>query len=183
MSELRDRLLRSLADGLADAEDFEEVSLFTKEELDAPVDVVRGLIPEIGTEQISVLTEFFFMPFEDEDMLYFSSVITVTDEIAQEEVADLSLAVARINFDLPCGSFSVSPDGESLVYKYTVPVPGSVDESIQKDIMLTSIDAAINVVDRFEGYLALALEGNLSTKDLVKLLHGSNTEEESKEEN
>ncbi len=183
MSDLRDSLLRGLAEGLQDTEDFEEVSLFTKEELDGPVDVVRGMVTDMGTDLLNVLTEFFFLPYEDEEMLYFASAITVTDEIHSDEVADLSMALARINFELPCGSFSLTPDGESLVYKYTVPIPGDMDESVQKTIMLTAIDAAINVVDTYEGYLALVRDDNMTAEDMIKLIRGENSQEEADKEN
>ena len=114
MSDKRNELLKIINEQLQDAEDFEEVSLFTKDELDAPVDIVRGMLTEVGTELVSVLAEFFFLPYEDEEMLYFTSAITVTDEILKDELVDISMAVARINFDLPCGGFSIGPDGESL---------------------------------------------------------------------
>lgn len=172
MSDIRNRLLTMLNEELQEAEDFEEVSLFTKDELEAPVDVVRGMIVDIGTELIPALTEFFFLPYEDEDMLYFSTLITITDEIQKDELADLSMAVARLNFDIPCGAFSISPDGESLVYKYTVPFPGDLDEEGQKTMMLTAVDAAINIVDAYEGYLALVLEGNLTADKMIDLVRG-----------
>ena len=76
MNKKKRELLNLLVSELEDAEDMEQTSLFTAEELNAPADAVRTLINEVGTEFISVLGEFFFLPYEDEEVLYFATAMT-----------------------------------------------------------------------------------------------------------
>ena len=95
MNEKKRKMLNVLIEELDESEDFEEISLFTAEELGAPADIARALISDVGSELIDVLGEFLFMPYEDEEMLYFTSVITLTDEIMADEQVDIALAIAH----------------------------------------------------------------------------------------
>ncbi len=89
MNEKKRELLNALCSELEKVEYLEQTSLFTADELEAPADVVRTLINEIGTEFISVLGEFFFMPYEDEEVLYFATAITVSEDIPSDCRMDL----------------------------------------------------------------------------------------------
>ena len=53
-------LLNRLAGELGQAEDVERASLFTAEELEAPMDVVRCLITETGADLLDLLVVFLF---------------------------------------------------------------------------------------------------------------------------
>ncbi len=170
MQDRKRELLDALVSELNDSEEIDQASLFEAKELDAPVDMVRAILTEIGSELISVLGEFFFLPYEDQDVLYFNTTITVTDDIKPDERMALAEAVARINYLIPCGAFSLGENSETMVFRYTVPVFSDLDSEKQLSVMLTSIDAAVLAVDRFEGYLMLVLEGNLTTDEMIDLI-------------
>ena len=178
MNEKKRKMLNVLIEELDESEDFEEISLFTAEELGAPADIARALISDVGSELIDVLGEFLFMPYKDEEMLYFTSVITLTDEIMADEQVDIALAVARINYVIPNGCFSLGENGKSLVYRYTVPIPADLKDDDIKAMMLTAVDAALTVVDRFEGFLSLVIEGNLSPEEMMTIITGTSENEE-----
>ena len=178
MKEKKRNLLKMLAEELLLSEDIDRAEFFTAEELEAPVDITRAVVTDLGAELISVLAEFYFMPFENEDMLYFSNVITITDDIRDDEKADLALAVAGLNYHLPCGCFALNDTADMLVYRYTVPILADQDEAAIKKIMLTSVDAAINTADSFESYLMLVLEGNMTPEEMIKMIKGNANNDE-----
>lgn len=173
MEEKKRELLKMLAEQLSDSDDIDRAEFFTKEELEAPVDITRVIITDIGAELISVLGEFYFLPLEDEEMLFFACGITVTDDIEDHEKTDLYSAVARINYLLPFGSFAMDEGGDNVVYRYTVPVLADSDDDTIRKIMLTSVDAAVSMVDRFESYLMLVQEGNVTPDEMIKAIKGN----------
>jgi len=164
------KLLEALIRELQESEEIQDMSLFTEEELDAPVDVARAMIVEMGTELVDVLGEFFFLPLENEEVLYFVSSITVMEEIPLDKQMDLAIAVARLNSLIPCGAFAMGNGGENLIYRYTVPVSAELDEEVKMTMLLTAVDTAIQEVDRFIAFLMLVAAGELSVDDMMSLL-------------
>ena len=177
MDEKKRRLLEAFAKELEEAEDVEQMSLFTKEELDTPADIQRCLITEMGTKLSTVLGEFFFMPFEDDEMLFFSTVMTISDEIGEDRRRDLEAASALIDSVIPCGCFAIA-DGNRLVYRYTVPFFSDDDEKKQVTMMLTAANAAIETADRFLGYLSLVADENMAPEDMMDIVTGSGPKED-----
>ena len=170
-------LLNRLAEELREVEGIEEADVFTMEELSSPVDIIRCMITEMGTGLVNVLGEFFFLPFDEEEVLYFSSVITIDDEIPEDERADLEIAVARINYVLPCGCFAVGGEEQALVYKYTVPIPDKLDDELKCEMLLTAVDSAIATVDAYLGYLLLVQDGNITPAEMIELIQSDEDEE------
>lgn len=167
MSEIKIKLLQAFAEEINKSDDFEEASVFTSRELDAPVDMVRCIVTEVGTDLVNSLGEFYFLPFEDEEVLYFSLTITLGDEVAPESVSDLESAISKLDFYLPYGCFALGGEGSILVYKYTVPFRSTDPEDAQMSSMLTALDAAVTICDRFEGYLMLVASGDITPDEMI----------------
>lgn len=178
MNEKKRELLNALISELNESEDMEQTSLFTAEELGTPADVVRTMINDVGAEMISVLGEFFFMPYEDEEVLYFSTAVTISEEIPAEYMADLENAAIRLNTMIPCGCFATGIGGDRLIYRYTAPFLASQDTGDQVSLMLTAVGASVDTLDRFTGYLALVADGKMSADEAVKLAAGKPGSEE-----
>ncbi|MCR5594679.1 MAG: hypothetical protein K6G12_02420 [Lachnospiraceae bacterium] len=172
MSDKKMNLLEALAKELNEAEDIEQASVFTKEELNAPADVVRCQLNEMGADMLYLLGEFYFLPFEEEEVYYFSTAITVYDELPEEAAILMGVAASKLDYLLPCGAFTLSGDGSTLVYRYTAQLMAdeSEDKLIQK--MLTAVDAAILTVDKFEGFLMLVAEGELTPEEMMDVVMG-----------
>ncbi len=179
MADMKRELLDKLVEELKESEDIGEVSLFTAEELDSPVDVVRALLIDMGSELLNMLGEYFFLPYEEEEVLYFTSVITITDEIEPDEIVTVSEAIARINYVLPCGCFALGDEGRNLVYRYTAPILADLDADKQMAMMLTAVDAGMMTVDKYEGYLMLAVDGAMTPSEMIDFIKGIGNEADS----
>ena len=172
MNEKKRELLNALVEELEQDDDLEQTSLFTEQELGTPGDVVRTMINDVGPELISVLGEFFFMPYKDEEVLYFATAITLSEEIPEESREELETTAARINTMIPCGCFATGLAGDRLIYRYTAPFLSKQDTAEQKVLMLTAVSAAMNTVERFTGYLTLAASGKMNADEVMKLASG-----------
>ena len=172
MEERKRNLLKQLEKFFKEDEDIEEASLFTKEELETPMDVLRVLVTGYGPALIDVLAEYSFipMPGEADEVWYFSSVLTIETDIPKEGAAALSNAIARLNFYMPYGGFCLSPDGSMLTYKSVTALRSDEkDETLYKDIEL-SADTALFVPENFTDSLLRIADGRMPLSEFIAML-------------
>lgn len=162
------KLLEALETTLKGEEGIGELSIFTAKELGAPMDILRVEIAGFGVDLVSVLGEFLFMPFEDTDVLFFSSVITITGTLEKETAPDIAELISRMNFIVPFGCFALGDEDRSVVYKYTVPVLIGDDDLMNKTIA-RACDSAIGMAENFEGYLKLVIKDQMSVQDVLEM--------------
>ena len=156
------QFLTKLEEFFKDDEDVEEVSLFTAKELEAPMDVLRAFLSDYGPGRIDVLAEFSFLPFEGpEEVLYFSSVLTIMSEMPKDAVPAVAGAIARLNFYIPYGSFGISSEGNMLVYKSVTALRADHDDkTLYEDIELAA-DTALLFPENFTYDLERVAIGDL----------------------
>lgn len=174
MEERKLDLLKSLEKEFKDAGDIGEVSIFTAKELDAPMDVLRAEIAEFGSDLTSVLGEFFFLPFEETEVIYFSTVITITGNLPNEIVPEITSAIARLNYYLPCGCFAVGEDDRNLVFRFTVPLRGDAKQKDQEADISIAANTAVLTAERFEGYLKLIIKNEITVDEMITLARSGN---------
>lgn len=168
MDEKKKELLKVLEEEFKGDVDFGEVSFFTKEELNSPVDILRAEIAEFGTDSVSVLGEFFFLPLEDDGILYFTSVITLSGTVPEEVVTDLCKAVAKVNYLLPTGCFALGDHDKNLVFRLSVPVFADDDVKRQELAVSNAADTAVFMADRYEGFLKLVINNEMTVDEMIE---------------
>ena len=169
MESKQKKLLEALEATLKDEEGIGELSIFTADELGAPMDILRVEVAGFGVDLVSVLGEFMFLPFEEEDVLFFTSVITITGTLEKEAVPDVVDLISRMNFYVPFGCFALGDDDKTLIYKHTVPVMAKKDED-KKALIARAADGAIGTAETFEGYLKLVINNEMSARDVLDML-------------
>lgn len=168
MKDRKKKLLKRLEGFFKNDEMAEEVSIFTAEELGAPMDILRVFVTGYGPGLIDVLAEYSFIPLEGaEEVWYFSSVITIMTDIPEDGVVPLSAAIAKLNFFLPYGSFCISGDGDMLVYRSVTALrTDHDDEKLYEDIEL-SADTALLAAEDQTLLLIQVAEGELFLDDYL----------------
>ncbi|MCR4656178.1 MAG: hypothetical protein K5770_08125 [Lachnospiraceae bacterium] len=171
MNERKHRLLERLEDFFKNDEDIEEASLFSAQELNTPMDILRVLVLDYGPDPFDLLAEYSFIPFDGEDEVwYFSSVLTIMSDVPKDGVPALSCAIAKLNFYLPYGGFGLSSDGKTLIYKSVeVLRPDRDDDALYEDIELAA-DTALLVPEGYTGLLMQVAEGSLLLTDFLEML-------------
>ena len=169
MDERKQELLQALEEELKNNDMIGEMSLFSAEELNSPSDMIRAEVASFGTTGQSVLGEFLFLPMEDEELYYFTTVINLTFTLDKSAVEEVARAVSRLNYYLPVGVFALGGEEDSnLVFKYAVPVLADADIELQKKTIFAAADRALLYGERFEAYLALIIEDGVSLEDLFE---------------
>ena len=174
MNERKMELLRGLEAEFKEADDIGEVTVFKSEELGGIADMLRAEIPEFGTDLVSVLGEFFFLPFEENEVLYFTSVITLSGSITEDIAPDLAIAVARLNYILPCGCFALGDNDKNLIFRFSVPVFGDEDKKRQEMEVSNAANTAILVAEKYEAYLKLVMNNDMTVDEMIKTVQKGN---------
>ena len=171
MDERQRELLKRLETFFSEDEDIEEASLFTKEELNAPVDVLRVLALDYGPRLMDLLAEFSFLPLgEEQEIFYFSSVLTISMNVPKEGIPALAGAISRLNFYLPFGAFCLSQDGSMLIFKTAVPMAAGQSDDAIYQAMEIAADASILIPESYTDLLLRIAEGNLLLDDFIATL-------------
>ena len=171
MEDRKLELLKKLEKSFEDDPDIEEVSLFTKEELNAPMDVLRMLVTDYGPGLIDVLAEFSFIPFEGEaEVWYFSSVVTIKNNIPKDAVSALAGAAARLNFFLPYGSFGINPSGDTLAFKNVTLIKTADPDKNVLESMELAVDRALFIPEGYSELLIGVAEGRVLLSDFIDSL-------------
>ena len=163
-------LLEALEAALKEDDGIGEMSVFTAKELDAPMDILRAEISGFGPDLVSVLGEFFFIPFEDEETLYFSTVITLSSTVPAEAVPDVTGAIARLNYYLPCGCFALGSEDKNLVYRHTALIDAKDKKEDQIKDIVRSSDIALGVAERFWANLLSVIKNEITVSEMMDSL-------------
>lgn len=134
-------------------------------------EMLTVLFEDLPADGVDAIGEFFFMPLGDEDdMQIFQNVITLDEEVNEEMLPELLLAIIALNNTIPLGAFGVDLAQKSLVYRhsYEMPFPLSSDEL--KNLVDLSMGMAVSVVKEFAYLLIEVADGKRGAESIVQLL-------------
>ena len=131
-------------------------------------EVLTVIFDGLGYDGDGAVGELFFLPVvsEEASVQYFSTVLTIADEIEAGQYGALYEAISYINFRLPCGSYALDPDSASLVYKLTVPMPVDLtEEELIREVNICSGNA-VAAADQHMDLLLRIIDGEGSMEDV-----------------
>lgn len=124
------------------------------------IDVLNVLLEDGVVDGMDARGEFFFLESSEEDEIqFFVNIFTIAEEITDEKLAELAMAISVINAYLPVGTFALDFTEKSLVFKHTYEMGTEIDKAVLKDGVDLSMSVAFQTVSDF-GYLLIeVLEG------------------------
>ncbi len=162
-----------LLEGLCkDLNDEQIAAVIIKDE--GAAEMVRAILDELGDEDNPVEGEFFFRPVQSDDdaAWIFMSVFTISNELPQERLPELYEAMSYINFNLPCGSFSIDKDHRFFCYVLSSMIPEDmVDEELYREMDI-AVGNAFVIADSYIGILSDVLNGKIGADGVVEFLGG-----------
>ena len=157
-----ERIQNEMQEGLIAA------TIITADEEEGP-EVLNVVLDGIGFGGEEAIGEFCFLPLlsDDTEVQYFSSVITIADELDEDCPETLYEAMSYINFQMASGSFCIDRDHSFLVYKLTVPVSVSVtDEALYEQVSMY-MGTATAMADKYMDLLLRILDKELTLNDVI----------------
>lgn len=142
-------------------------------EEDIPMDILTTLHREFGMDLDEVMGEFYFLPTRDGGTIhYFTSMLSLTEDMDPEFVPAVSEAVRVLNFYLECGAFVLNPAGNLLAFKLVSPIP--VSYSMEQLLEIININAghAIQITERYVDNLLRLSDGRDSLERFMEMMPG-----------
>ena len=166
LEKIRHDILMSTQDKLK--ENFFSVSLSDKAEHGAEVLLVA--LGDSSEEDYEALGNFFFLPGgEDDELLNFVSLLTISEELHEETIQELCIAVSAINAYMPSEGFAIDFASRSLEFKHTYVLPADLEEADLQEGVELSIAAAIGTVSRYAYLLTEVNEGERTAESVIGL--------------
>ena len=124
------------------------------------VDVLTVMLEDGVVDGMDAIGEFFFLESSgDDEIQFFVNIFTIAEDISDEKLAELAMAISVMNAYLPVGAFALDFQDKSLVYKHTYEMDMDIDKVALKDGVDLSMSVAFQTVSDF-GYLLIeVLEG------------------------
>jgi len=133
-----------------------------------PSALLTVLYTEVGSGLDEVIGEYTFLPAEEGDgASFFTSMLTITDNLPQDNLDELRKAVARLNLYLPQGSVGIDIDDKRLGYKFGVPVPLDIDENALFELINMYVTTGYIQVDRYVDMLLQIAAGEATAEELL----------------
>ncbi len=116
------------------------------------------------------LGEFFFLPSSEEDEVqFFVNLITLSEDLKEENIGGLATVTAALNSYVITGAFAIDYAAKSLVYKHTYEMPIDADEERLRDGVDISMGASLQTVDNYGHFLIDVKEGRMTADDVLKI--------------
>ncbi len=137
-------------------------------------EVLTVIFPELGIDGDGAVGELFFLPIVSDEMAvqHFATVLTIADEIGEDQYPALYEAISYINFRLPCGAYALDDESGSLVFKLTVPMPAELSKEDLLNEMNICSGNAVAAADQYMDLLLRMLDGDSSMDDVRAAFEG-----------
>ena len=137
-----------------------------------PMDILTTLHRRFGLNMDEVMGEFYFFPAMSgtASVHYFTSMITLTEEMAAEYVPMVTEAVNVLNFYLECGAFVMNPQKNLLAFKFVTPIPAELSEEQILQMANLNVGHALQLSERYAASLLQLSDGSGSLESFMELM-------------
>lgn len=161
----QDRVLKRLA---AELQEVMVPAMVRDKDEVIPSPVLTVMYSEVGSELNEVIGEYTFLPVSvDDEVQIFSSIVTMTDELPDNNLDELRKAVSRLDFYLPLGSIGMDIEDKRLGFKFGVPIPVTTSEDTLFELINMYITTGYMQVDRYIGMLLKIAQGEAKAEELL----------------
>ncbi len=140
-------------------------------------EMLSVLFEDLVTDRADALGDFFFPASEEDDVIqYFHNVLTLDEEVPEENMEALVHATTIVNLYIPSGAFVVNLREKSIVYRYSNVMPMDLSDEELRDAVDMSMAVALQMVQRL-GYMMIEVaRGERDPESLY--IFGEETNEE-----
>lgn len=106
----------------------------SKETSSAGSDMLQVTLNGYGLEDEPTPAIFTLSGTEDMSQIIFGGTIILIDDIAEEMLDTLSHVLAKINYYMPIGGYSIEPASRMLIYRYHIPVTAKNEKELEEKV-------------------------------------------------
>ena len=136
------------------------------------LEILTVLFDDIGRGDEETYGEFYFTPLqsEEDEVQYFTGMITLLDDLDEAYLPVLYEAMSYINFQIPVGTFMIDKTHRFLSFKVTAPMPVDEDDKVLFDQASAVASNAVLVADVYAGVLLDVASGAATIDNVVEIL-------------
>ncbi len=133
------------------------------------VEALTVVMEDSAVDGYDATGEFFFLPDTSKDTQFLVSLITIADELHEETINELCIAVSGINTYMPIEGFAIDFLTKSLVFKHTYGIPLDLREEKLQERSELAIGTALQIVGEFGYLLAEVNDGIRSGESVLEI--------------
>ncbi len=139
--------------------------------------IVRAILDQIGGDEgdaEGVMGEFFFSPMssEDDEVHVFNAMMTISDQVPEDNLPAFFEAMSYINFHIPLGCFAYDKDHSYFCFRLSVSIPMNFDKEAIYGLMSAAAANAAHVTDDYMQVLLDVAENKFSVDEVMDILGG-----------
>ncbi len=165
LDEIRHKVLDTVREKMS--EDLVPANLCPKDE--NGVEVLAVVLEDAAVDGYDATGEFFFLPDTTEDTQFLVSLITIAEELREETINELCIAVSGINTYMPIEAFSIDFLSRNLIFKHTYEIPLDLDEEKLQERAELAMGTALQTVGEFGYILAEVNDGYRSGESVLQI--------------
>jgi len=163
---LEHKLLQRVCDAFSEGNYPSKIETYNVQGQDVEIARVMYNDPESdGNEEIA---EFYFLdtPLSADDVLYFTGLITIAQEIPFERFYDAMRAATIMNANLPFGAYVLNTDAAMMMFRVDGLLNTEHGEDVAFDQASTIASHTIQMSDRFSPVMVEVCDGTCTPEDL-----------------
>ena len=169
LSKTREALLEKIQDGLLEelyAAQIKEVGDKNR------LRVLSVVFEDLGFDSESAIGDFYFRPMisDDDKVQHFCALITIADELNEDNLPSVYEAMSYINAKAVCGSFCIDKDKNFMAYRLCVPLSTSMTEDQLFEAMNVVMGNAVAACDMYMDILVRVMDGEATVQDVIDSL-------------
>lgn len=136
----------------------------------SPVDVLISTNEHLGFYDSTAMGEYFFLDYERaaENTEYFVCMMTLDDNLQTDNAVNVIDGITRLNYFIPYGHFTISPDGE-IILKMSMPLTTLMSDEAALEETNTVAAHALDLFHRYIGLIIDLAKGKVTPSDVVDL--------------
>ena len=148
------------------------VVLRSSGEENIPMDILTTLHRRFGRDLDEVMGEYYFFPSNGGQAAvhYFTSMISLTEDMAAEYAPVVTKAMDILNFYLECGAFVMNPREKLLAFKFITPIPADLPAERILQIANINVAHSLQLAERYADHLLRLSDGRESLESFMELM-------------
>lgn len=133
--------------------------------------IVRALLHEVGDSD-GVMGEYFFTPMssEEDPIQVFNAILTLSEDIPEDNLPALFEAMSYINYHIPVGAFSLNMEHTFFCFKMSVTIPMGYDKDVIYGLMSAAAGNSASIVDLYMQPLMDVANDKISVKEIKEIV-------------
>ncbi len=166
--EMRNELLDRLVEEFHDA--YIAAAIAENDDPEAPK-IVRALLDEVGDSD-GVMGEYFFTPMssEEDPIQVFNAILTLSEDMPEDNLPAFFEAMSYINYHIPVGAFSFNKDHTFFCFKMSVVIPMGYDKDVIYGLMSAVAGNSASIVDLYMEALMDIANNKISVEEVKDMV-------------